>query len=211
MPDLRAVLFDLDGTLIDTMQAFADVAAGVIARHHGIPHDTARAAYLATSGAPFFQQLEQIAPGDARNAAAVAEFEHDKLVATAGVEPDAQTVAALAALRAKGLRIAVCSNNFQAQVDAFVDACPAAIDLGLGFGGGLAKGALQFDRACERFGCSRDELLFCGDSIADYHLATAAGVRFVARLGTFAAADFARAAPDIRAVDHVADLLGGVL
>jgi phosphoglycolate phosphatase len=211
MPPTRAVLFDLDGTLLDTMPAFADVAADVIARHHGMPRNAARAAYLATSGIPFFEQLEQIAPADPRNAAAVAEFERDKLVATAGVEPDARTVDALAALRAKGLRIAVCSNNFQAQVDAFVDACPAPIDLGLGFGAGLAKGAPQFDRACERFGCSRDELVFCGDSIADYHLAAAAGVRFVARLGTFAAADFARADPDIRAVDHVADLLGGVL
>ena len=31
---LRAVMFDLDGTLVDTMGAFADLAAAVLARRH---------------------------------------------------------------------------------------------------------------------------------------------------------------------------------
>src|SRR5690349_24162511 len=89
----RAVLFDLDGTLIDTMQTFADVAAGVMVEHHGMDRATARAAYLTTSGIPFFKQLEVIAPGDARNAAAAAEFEREKVIATAEVEADAPTLA----------------------------------------------------------------------------------------------------------------------
>src|ERR1700742_4647011 len=67
LPAPRAVLFDLDGTLIDTMQVFADVAADVMVRHHALDRTAARTAYLATSGIPFFQQLEKIVPGDASN------------------------------------------------------------------------------------------------------------------------------------------------
>jgi phosphoglycolate phosphatase-like HAD superfamily hydrolase len=203
----RAVLFDLDGTLIDTMQAFADVAAGVMVTHHGLDRAAARAAYLTTSGIPFFKQLEVIAPGDARNAAAAAEFERDKLIATADVEADAPTVAALRALAARGIRIAVCSNNFQDQVDLFVARCPVALDLALGFGNGLAKGAPHFDRACAQFGCRRDDLVFCGDSLADAELARDGGLRFVARLGTFDAAAFEKVAPGAPAITAIADLL----
>ena len=33
---VRAFMFDLDGTLIDTMGGFADVAAAVMAKRHGL-------------------------------------------------------------------------------------------------------------------------------------------------------------------------------
>ena len=42
-------MFDLDGTLIDTMGGFADVAAGVMADLHGIEFATGRRRYLETS------------------------------------------------------------------------------------------------------------------------------------------------------------------
>ncbi|MCX5747464.1 MAG: HAD family hydrolase [Proteobacteria bacterium] len=203
----RAILFDLDGTLIDTMQVFADVAADVMVRHHQLDRTTARAAYLTTSGIPFFQQLEVIVPGDDRNAAAAAEFEARKIVAVADVVPSPITVEALEAIRALGIAIAVCSNNFQDQVDAFVAHCPVKLDLALGFGNGLAKGPTQFDHACRTFGCRRDDLLFVGDSIADAELARASNIRFVARLGTFDAGAFAAVAPTSPAVVEIPEIL----
>lgn len=203
----RAVLFDLDGTLIDTMPAFADVAAAVMHAHHGLDPVVGRKAYLDTSGIPFFKQLEVIHPGDARNAAAAEEFERKKVEATLDVVPSAETLAGLAELRRGGCRIAVCSNNFQDQVDKFVDQCPGVLDLALGFGNGLAKGEPHFDRACETFGVTRADLVFVGDSLADAQLALAAGVRFVARLGTFDAPAFAEVAPGCPAITEIPQLL----
>lgn len=207
LPAPRAVLFDLDGTLIDTMQVFADVAADVMVAHHGKDRAKARAQYLATSGVPFFQQLEIIAPADPRNAAAAAEFEARKVVAVADVVPSEHTLETLAALRALGISIAVCSNNFQDQVDVFASHCRVRLDLALGFGNGLAKGPTQFDHAARTFGCRRDDLLFVGDSVADAQLARDAGIRFVAKLGTFDAGAFVAAAPGAPMVSEIPELL----
>ncbi len=203
----KAILFDLDGTLIDTMQVFADVAADVMVAHHGMDRTRARSAYLTTSGIPFFRQLETISPGDARNAAAAEEFEARKVVAVADVRLSAETIDALMGMKARGIRIAVCSNNFQAQVDEFVATCPVTFDLALGFGNGLAKGPTQFEYARQTFGCRRDELLFVGDSVADAELARAADVAFVAKVGTFDAGAFFDVAPGALAVDEVTEIL----
>ncbi len=207
LPPPRAVLFDLDGTLIDTMQVFADVAADVMVHHHGKDRVKARAAYLATSGIPFFQQLEIIAPGDQRNAEAAAEFERRKIVAVADVVPNESTLETLSALRALGISIAVCSNNFQEQVDDFIAHCPVKLDLALGFGNGLAKGPTQFAHAMRTFGCRHDDLLFVGDSVADARLARESNIRFVAKLGTFEAGAFVAAAPGAPMVTEIPELL----
>ena len=54
----EALIFDLDGTLVPTMQGFAKIAADVIHEHFQWDRSRAHEAYLQTSGIPFFQQLE---------------------------------------------------------------------------------------------------------------------------------------------------------
>ena len=70
----QLLIFDLDGTLIDTMKAYADKAAALIFEHYGTPGDEAHRRCFETSGLPFEQQLEQMvfigdSPNDARIAA----------------------------------------------------------------------------------------------------------------------------------------------
>lgn len=207
MESPRAVLFDLDGTLIDTMGAFADVAADVLVKHHRIERARARRDYLLTSGVPFFRQLEVIAPGHPMNGRAADEFEERKLLATTDVEPTEETVQALAALRDAGIAVAVCSNNFQPQVDSFAERAKTEFALALGFGNGLAKGPTQFDKACEVLDCTRDDLVFVGDSLADAGIALETGIRFVGKLGTFKATDFARVVPDAPVISEITELL----
>src|SRR5690349_4513168 len=98
-PRIRAVMFDLDGTLVDTMGALADLAAEVMSSRHGYDRARARERYLETSGIPFHQQLEVILPGDVRNAAASAEFEQRKRAVCDATMMDAQTLEGLAGLR----------------------------------------------------------------------------------------------------------------
>ena len=201
-------MFDLDGTLVDTMGAFADLAAEVMATRHGYDRARARSRYLETSGIPFHQQLEVILPGDARNAAASAEFEERKRAVCDATMMDAETLAGLAGLRALGFKLIVSSNTGQEFVDDFARREPFAFDLALGFDAarGLAKGAPHVEHTCSLFGLERSELLFCGDSLKDAELAEGCGVAFVGRLGTFTLADFRARDPEAVAVANVVEL-----
>ncbi len=205
---LRAVLFDLDGTLVDTMPAFADLAAEVMAARHGLDHGLARRRYLETSGLPFVQQLELIVPAHPASAAASAEFEARKLAVCRSTSMDARTVAGLEALRALGLALVVSSNTGQDVVDEFTAREPLRFDLALGFdpARGLAKGLPHIERALAALGIARESLLFVGDSLRDGDLAEQAGVPFVGRLGTFTVDDFRRRDPHAITVAHVDEL-----
>jgi beta-phosphoglucomutase-like phosphatase (HAD superfamily) len=117
--NVRAVMFDLDGTLIDTMGGFADVAADVMAKRHGLELAHARRRYMETSGIPFRQQLEVIAPAHADNDAASDEFETRKRIVAQTTRMTAETIAGLDELRRQGLKVIVSSNGAQHFVDHF--------------------------------------------------------------------------------------------
>jgi phosphoglycolate phosphatase-like HAD superfamily hydrolase len=206
--ELAAILFDLDGTLVDTMPAFADLAAEVMAARHGADRVWARARYLETSGLPFVHQLELIAPAHPANPAASDEFERRKLAVCEATAMDARTVTGLEALRALGLRLVVSSNTGQPVVDDFARREPFRFDLALGFdpARGLGKGRPHVDRALAEFAIERDQLLLVGDSLKDGDLADESGVAFIGRTGTFRPADFARRDPGALTVDHIDEL-----
>ncbi len=56
------VVFDLDGTLLDDMEAISEVAADVLHRAFRTPPEQGRLQYLATTGMPFEAQLRQLYP-----------------------------------------------------------------------------------------------------------------------------------------------------
>lgn len=56
------ILFDFDGTLVDTMPAHSKLAAEVINKYFGINKKLAYKKYIETSGLPFEKQLEIIFP-----------------------------------------------------------------------------------------------------------------------------------------------------
>jgi phosphoglycolate phosphatase-like HAD superfamily hydrolase len=201
-------MFDLDGTLVDTMQAFADLAAVVMHARHGLPLGEARARYLETSGIPFCKQLEVICPGHAQNGAASDEFEAKKLSICERTPMDTATVRGLEELRALGLKLVVSSNTGQTVVDDFATREAFRFDLALGFdpARGLAKGKPHVERALATFQESREHFLFVGDSLADGTLAVESGVAFVGRLGTFRHEDFARQDPHAVTIAHVGEL-----
>jgi len=204
----RAVMFDFDGTLVDTMSGFADIASDVMHRRYGHDLATARHDYLRTSGLPFRQQLELIFPGDPRNDDAASEFEATKQEGFFAERFDDDVKAAVAGLQRKGLRCIVSSNNFQELVDRFVAReTDVRFDLVLGARPNFYKGADHFRHVREVLGLAEDELVFVGDSLKDGQKASATRVRFIARTGTFTADDFARAFPGVPTVDRLTSLL----
>ena len=193
----KVLLCDLDGTLIDSMPALADLATEVIEERYGTPRILARELYLATCGLPFVKQLEEIFPDDARNAEASADFESRKPARCGAIRMPTETRRALEQVRGMGVRIAVSSNNGTENVDAFARNAGFAFDLVLGYGGGLAKGRTHLDAATRTFGAARQEMLFVGDSLHDGEIAEREGIPFVGVASTFSSERFALRFPSV--------------
>ena len=201
-------MFDLDGTLIDTMFSFADLAAEIMAARHGDIAEVARADYLRTSGVPFRQQLELIHPDHSQNDPASDEFEDRKRSICTRASIDDDTLRALWALRARGVHVVLSSNTAQHFVDELVARGDFEFDLAIGFDpdAGMAKGEPHVRRTVRHLGVARSSIVFVGDSLRDGELAAETGIRFVGRTGTFAAADFERRFDGVRTIDSIAEL-----
>jgi phosphoglycolate phosphatase len=197
LPLPKALLCDLDGTLIDSMPVLADVATEVMEARYGTPRSLARELYLATCGLPFVKQLEEIFPGDPRNADASAEFEARKPARCAAIRMPGETRRALERLRKMGVRIAVSSNNGIENVQAFARDAGFPFDLVLGYGDGLAKGKPHLDAISRQFAADRLEMLFVGDSLHDGEIAEREGVPFVGLATTFSPERFALRFPHV--------------
>lgn len=203
----KVLLCDLDGTLIDTMPVLADLATEVMASMYGIPKVLGRELYLATCGLPFVAQLEEIFPGDARNPAASELFESGKPARCSSARLPGDTRAALVELRARGVRIAVSSNNGRANVEAFAATSGFPFDLVMGYGDGLAKGRPHVELVERTFGVGRGEMLFVGDSLHDGEIAVVEGLPFVALAGTFSRESFLLRFPGRPVLSRFAELL----
>jgi phosphoglycolate phosphatase-like HAD superfamily hydrolase len=206
LPLPRVLLCDLDGTLIDSMPTLAEIAAEVMQEVFDTPAILARELYLATCGLPFAGQLEEIYPGDQRNARASEMFESRKPARCSRIQMPTETRRALEDLRAAGVRIVVSSNNGIENVETFAQGADFEFDLTLGFGGGLAKGRPHFDAVSRFFEIDRQEMLFVGDSLHDGEIAEREGVPFVAVASTFSPERFMLRFPQVAVVRRFAAL-----
>src|SRR5579862_1555868 len=209
LPTPRVLLCDLDGTLIDSMPTLADLATEVMESTYGTPRILARELYLATCGLPFEKQLEEIYPGDPRNAGASDLFEGRKLARCDLIRMPQETRRALERLRGMGVRLAVSSNNGTKNVETFARHSKDAgfpFDLVLGFGGGLAKGRPHIDATSRKFGVDRQEMLFVGDSLHDGEIAEREGIPFVGLATTFSPERFTLRFPHVPVIRRFAAL-----
>lgn len=199
------LVFDLDGTLVDTMGAYADYAGRLIDEAYQKSPGRGRALYMESSGYPFHQQLSMLFPGHAENdrvAQAFEDWKRDFLSRAAPLRPKAAEM--LKTLRARGHAIAVSSNNQQENVNRVAAPWADSVDLLLGWrSDAFAKGEPHFSEIASHFGVSRSSMLFSGDSLHDLKIARASALPFVAMVGTFTDAEF-RALDE--AVACVADL-----
>ena len=207
---VQVLVFDLDGTLVPTMDDYADRAAQLMEESFGTPFADARRSYFATSGLPFERQLRQLYPG--QDTDPVAErFEQWKDGYLTGIAIAPETAALLQGWRDAGFLVAISSNNLECYVERLARDWPVDCALGYrppsAFDAGFAKGEAHFEALEERFGLPRSAFLFTGDSPNDAHIANAARVRFRALLtDAFTQDDFERAVPETRTITSLAQL-----
>lgn len=201
LSDVDAVVFDLDGTIADTMPFLTDLAVTLLARC-GMAPTEARRRYLDTVGVDFASQLDELLPGHAANTELAAEFEAAKRASfgSCPVFPDARPL--LAFLQRAGVRRFLASSTTRELVAAYLHGHQldtAFVDYA-GFEPGCPKDR-QVELLICRYGLERERVLFVGDAPRDARLLGHIGVRFVGVHRLFPRKEFRR-----RGLHSVGDL-----
>jgi phosphoglycolate phosphatase-like HAD superfamily hydrolase len=203
----QLLIFDLDGTLIDTMGDYADKAAALIFEHYGMPRDEARRRYFETSGLPFEQQLEQMFPKEPCNTEVAQMFESWKDGYLTNVTLSSETKQLLHGWRKARFRVAISSNNLEPHVRRLARCWPVDAAFGYRVKNGFGKGEPHFQKLEKHFGFPREQMLFIGDSPNDARIAAQSNVPFLALLtGEFAEADFTQYSPGVKCIARLSEL-----
>lgn len=193
---IRAVVFDVDGTLLDTLPSLV-LAANEVLRNAGlreVPLELMRPALSAGLGPMFRQALAlQRAPLVPERAALLEEEFHAIYVRRwlrqarlfSGVS------ALLSALRGRGIPLGICTNRDRVTTAALlsnagIDLCFDAI-VGLGDAPEPKPAASPLLRVLQMLDAAPAETVFVGDSGMDARCADLSQVRFAAHLKGYAA------------------------
>ncbi len=182
---IKVMIFDFDGTTVDSMERLAEIAAEEITAAYDIPKEEAKRCYLETSGLPFSEQIERIVPNGERNLEVVDRFEKRKRDELLEYPLFPDTKMTLVELRKRGYIVVISSSNFKENVDRYLSENEVEVDLALGFKKGFGKGKPHFDYIMRTFEVDREEMIFIGDSPMDAKRARDYGVKFICKLGTF--------------------------
>lgn len=175
---ISAVLFDLDGVLIDSYEVWFEVMRAVMRRYGREP--ISRERFAETWGQPiehdvaaFFPELTTEALARAYEAQYARELSHLRVIDGARE--------LLAALRGQDVRTAVVTNSPAAIARVALEHAGLPFDTLVG-GDDVPRGKPEPDmlhEACRRLGVAPEDALMLGDSAYDQKAAAAAGVRFV--------------------------------
>ncbi len=214
-PRLKAVLFDLDGTLVNSL---GDLAGGVnsVLSERGYPvHSVEEFRYFAGDGIP--KMIERALPENARADGVIKEcvgrfleYYSQHFADSTCLYPGIGEL--LTELRNRDVKIAVVSNKAQEMADSVVEKIVGRVDFVIGKREGLpAKpnpAALLL--AAEKLGAECCECAFLGDSGMDMAAAKSAGMFPVGVLWGFRTADELETA-GARALISRPDLLSEIL
>ncbi len=196
----RLVLFDFDGTIIDTMGEYADAAAALIAEATGLPWREAREEYLRLSGRSFRDQLRLIGVPPDKIEWVARRFEEQKIMILEKHRPDRLVWDRIARLRRCGLKTAVSTNN-ECHIVARVDWLGELFDIVLCHDPATGKGkGLSHLKELEGLGYHPCSIVFVGDSDYDLDVYKPYGVKTVRTRGLWV--------PDDRAIDSILGEVG---
>jgi phosphoglycolate phosphatase len=183
MPQKRhIVIFDLDGTLVDSAPDIASATNDTLAEYGAAPLALAMITRMIGDGSPKLMERALAASGLTLDLPAVMPrfMEHYNAHATKLVKPYPGVVETLGQLDAGGYRLGVCTNKPSAATRLVLEACGLARHFPVMIGGdSLPQRKPQPEpllAAITGLGGTADQAVMVGDSSTDLACAIAAGV-----------------------------------
>ena len=186
----RAAVFDLDGTLLNTLADLADSGNELLAAYGLPPHTEQEYRYFVGNGSR--KLMERILPGDSpeRIDEALSRYKaiYERRL-TAKSKPYDGILEMLAALRKRGVKLAVCTNKHLSAAETLIQMCFPA-HLFDAFEGDRPGVPRKPDPAhvrilLDKLGVAPEETVYLGDSGVDMQTAGNAGVLAVGVLWGF--------------------------
>ena len=177
---VRAVMFDFDGTIADSMGFLTELATGLMIDKLGLTQREAADGYHATAGTDFQSQLTELFPRLGGTTSIALRFEAAKTRWMPQCEMFADVLPALERLESAQVPVFVCSSTSLPLVRDFCRRHDLQRRLTLidGWRPGHDK-ARQLARAVDLAGFRSDEVVFVGDSRRDADIARSIQTRFI--------------------------------
>lgn len=184
---MKLAIFDMDGTLVDSMASLEELAVASINHEFKIPSDTIRRFYRDTVGKPFRQQLslflprmQDANPGALDRVADSYAAVHAKLAPSFAVTPLAREIQDWSKHAYPDLRFGLVTSTAREIVDKMTQINRTWLDEIDGFSqqpGGDKRG--QILGMMSRRDVTVHDCIYVGDSPSDAKLASQLGIKFV--------------------------------
>ena len=209
------VVFDWDGTIIDSLEIKINNAGTLFNKWFGVEEKKARDAYRKHSGIPRKRLFDAICkelslPPLTDNVfnQMSKEFSSLNLQVISQIEVSEDTKHTLSALKSRDYYLFVSTAAAHDEVTFLVDKLNLAeffVEV-LGSKNGFTKGAAHISYILEKYGSPESGVIFIGDEPTDVRLGKEAGVLTAVRLGSHKREDLLAANPDYL-LERLGDLL----
>jgi phosphoglycolate phosphatase-like HAD superfamily hydrolase len=203
----RAIIFDFDGTLANSMPFLADIGVEVMMRFYGISKDDAAARYKSTTGLPYEHQIKLNFPDNEDNEESIEVFEKMKIDRIFDQELFPESNDILRVLKNEGFMLFVSSSTFQSTITEYfkrLGMLEFFTEI-LGYRPGFEKGVHHFNYVRDNYSISLDKAVFIGDSLKDFERSRN-HIQFVALEGMFTKNDFVQAGHDGYVISNLMEL-----
>ncbi|TFG31286.1 HAD family hydrolase [Candidatus Thorarchaeota archaeon] len=187
----KAVIFDFDGTLADSMPFLESIGVEMMIKYFGVSKEDATHRYRSTTGLPYEHQVKMNFPGHPNCEKAIEEFEKLKIDTIFDQQLFDDTIDTVKKLNDMGMDVFVSSSTFQTTIEEYFRRL-GILNLFrgiLGYRPGFEKGADHFNHINIEYEIQFNDMLFVGDSLKDYERSQGF-CKFIGILGMFTSDDF---------------------
>ncbi len=187
----KAVIFDFDGTLADSMPFLEQIGVEMMMKYFGVAKKDATHRYRSTTGLPYEQQVKMNFPDHRDSETAIEEFEKLKIDRIFDQQLFDNTEDTVRKLNEMGIDVFVSSSTFQTTIEEYFRRL-GILDFFrgiLGYRPGFEKGADHFNHINTEYKVQFDDMLFVGDSLKDFERSQGF-CKFIGIAGMFTIDDF---------------------